>query len=407
MPAERGLAYARRVEHTGIAPVGGRVVQLANRLFDRSAPWLAGAVVALLSVVSVDRWTQPLVVVIAATSFAGVVLARRWRWPLFAAAAASVVLLAIWPAAFMASYYAGTHLRRRPELLAYVAVAVPVTLVSYVIPLDLGGAERLDGLANRGSMLLIMGLGLVAGLWVRARREVVTGLRERADRLEREQAARADQARAEERARIAREMHDVVAHRVSLMVLHAGALEVNASDPRTAETADLIRTTGREALANLREVLGVLRSGAGGDVARGPQPVLDDLDRLVAQSRAAGVRVDRRDEGNPRPLPLTVERTAYRVVQEALTNVHKHAVGATTEVSITYLPGEIEVAVVNGAPPYPAGDDGEPLPGAGYGLVGVRERVELLGGQLTAGARGGGGYLVAARLPASEREERT
>jgi signal transduction histidine kinase len=396
------------VEHTGIAPVGGRAVQLANQLFDRSAPWLAGVAVSLLSVVSIDAWTQPLVLLIAVASGVCVVLARRRRWPLFAAAAVSVILLAIWPAAFMASFYAGTSLRRRAEVLTYVAVAGPVTLVSYAIPLDLGGAERPDGLANRVSMLLIMGLGLVAGLWVRARREVVTGLRERADRLELEQAARADQARAEERARIAREMHDVVAHRVSLMVLHAGALEVNASDPRTAETADLIRTTGREALANLREVLGVLRSGAGAvDATRSPQPVLDDLDRLVSQSRAAGVRIDRSDEGTVRPLPLTVERTAYRVVQEALTNVHKHAAGAAAEVSLRYLRGEIEVAVANAAPPEPAVAEGEPLPGGGYGLVGVRERVELLGGELTAGPRPGGGYLVAARLPAPEREERT
>ena len=213
-----------RVDHTGIGPVGGRAIERANRLFGLAAPWLAAVLVCLLSLTAVQGWTEPLVLLVAIGSGVGVVLARWRRWPLFATAAASVILLAAWPAGMVASYYAGTSLRRRAEILAYVAVAVPVTVVSYVIPLDLGGAERVDGLANRVLILLFMGLGLVAGLWVRARRELVAGLHERADRLEREQAARADQARAQERARIAREMHDVVAHRVSLMVLHAGAL---------------------------------------------------------------------------------------------------------------------------------------------------------------------------------------
>ena len=395
-----------RVDHTGIGPVGGRAIERANRLFGLAAPWLAAVLVCLLSLTAVQGWTEPLVLLVAIGSGVGVVLARWRRWPLFATAAASVILLAAWPAGMVASYYAGTSLRRRAEILAYVAVAVPVTVVSYVIPLDLGGAERVDGLANRVLILLFMGLGLVAGLWVRARRELVAGLHERADRLEREQAARADQARAQERARIAREMHDVVAHRVSLMVLHAGALEVNAPDERTAEAAGVIRTTGRDALANLREVLGVLRSDTTvTDSGRVPQPVLDDLDRLVEQSRAAGIQVDRRDEGTVRPLPLTVERTAYRVVQEALTNLHKHAAGSAAEVSLTYLPGEVEVAVRNNAPPGEPAPDSEPMPGGGYGLVGVRERVELLGGELRTGARPGGGYDVTARLPAPEREE--
>ncbi|MEU1387168.1 MULTISPECIES: histidine kinase [unclassified Nonomuraea] len=189
-------------------------------------------------------------------------------------------------------------------------------------------------------------------------------------------------------------MHDVVAHRVSLMVLHAGALEVNAPDARTAEAAALIGGVGREALTNLREVLGVLRSP---DPVRGPQPTLADLDRLLDQSRALGIVVNRHDEGRPRPLPPTAERTAYRVVQEALTNVHKHAGDAETDVYVRYRPAELEVLVRNGSSAVADGD----LPGSGWGLVGLRERVELAGGRLAAGPRDEGGFQVLAGIPAA------
>ena len=403
------------MEYTGNVP-GGRVLNWASRAFDRSAPWLAAFCVGLVSVASVGDWTEPLVLIVAGTSTVATFVARRRRWPLFASAVASIILLALWPAPFAASYYAGTSLRRRTEILAYALIAVPVVIVSYVVPLDLGGAARPEGITNRLSILLLMGLGLVAGLWVRARREVLAGLRERAERLEHEQAARSAEARAQERARIAREMHDVVAHRVSLMVLHAGALEVNAPDARTAETADLIRTTGREALANLRDVLGVLRATpAQAETALVPQPDLDDLDRLLDQSRAVGIPVSRRTEGTSRSLPLLVQRTAYRVVQEALTNVHKHADGATTEVALRYLPASLHVVVGNeprgsrrqrGAAGSAADASPRPdaLPGGGYGLVGLRERVELLGGEFTTCARPDGGFVVEARIPAGPVE---
>jgi signal transduction histidine kinase len=249
-----------------------------------------------------------------------------------------------------------------------------------------------------GNVLLMgsamLGLPLVAGLWVRARRQVLDGMREQAGQLLREQVLRADQARDQERARIAREMHDVVAHRVSLMVLHAGALEVGAPDVRTAEAAALIGGVGREALTNLREVLGVLRSP---DPVRGPQPTLADLDRLLDQSRALGIVVNRHDEGEARPLPPTAERTAYRVVQEALTNVHKHAGNAETDVHLRYRPAELEILIRN----RPAGGADGDLPGSGWGLVGLRERVELVGGRLEAGPRHEGGFQVLAEIPAA------
>lgn len=388
--------------------VRGRVIGWASRMFHRAAPWLAGGSAGLISLASIQRfedWTHPLVLgaVTLTTVTAG--LARSWRWPLFAAAAIALVLFAFWAPTFVASYYAGTSLRRRLHLVLYSVVGAVLIVVSSRLPLPLpfDGPERADEAGNVVFMVLLtIGLGTIAGLWIRARREVVAGLQERAERLEREQAARTEQAREQERARIAREMHDVVAHRVSLMVLHAGALEVSAPDERTAEAAGVIRSTGREALANLRDVLGVLRSPyAVGDSALSPPPVLVDLERLLDDSRAAGIPIERTDEGSPRRLPVIVEQTAYRVVQEALTNVHKHAGDSPTEVAIRYLPGTLEVEVRN----HPPGKPVDALPASGFGLVGLRERVELLGGELEAGPQPDGGFLVLARLPADTLEE--
>jgi signal transduction histidine kinase len=196
-------------------------------------------------------------------------------------------------------------------------------------------------------------------------------------------------------------MHDVVAHKISLLVLHAGALEVSTPDDTTRETAALLRSIGREALVNLREVLGVLRSPYhAADAALAPQPVLGDLDRLLDQSRTAGVPVTRHDEGDVRALPPTAERTAYRVVQEALTNIHKHAGNAAAQVTLRYLSGHLEVTVRNG----PTERRSEPMPGSGTGLVGLRERVELLGGTLEACRQSDGGFEVHARIPVAPME---
>jgi signal transduction histidine kinase len=245
--------------------------------------------------------------------------------------------------------------------------------------------------------VLVVGLPVLLGLWVGIRRALVAHLRDEAERLEREQLLQAERAKAQERARIAREMHDVVAHRVGLMVLHAGALEVSLADPGAAQQAGLIRETGREALDELRHVLGVLRERADGPPLD-PQPTLADLDRLAQQSRDAGMKVSVAVEGERRRLPATVERTAYRLVQEALTNVHKHAANATTQVGVRYGRECLEVTIRNAGPdgPHP----GLVPAGGGHGLVGLRERVTLLGGTFRAGPRVDGGFEVRASLPA-------
>ncbi|MET8319367.1 histidine kinase [Micromonospora sp. NPDC005189] len=370
-----------------------------RRVVQRYAPLLLAVVVAAAVWASATgdtgvRSPLPRVVVlflaVASGWAAGTIRTRRW--PLFLVAAVSWLVLAAAAGGVVASYQAGLRLRGR-RLAGYLAGAALVLAGGVLVGLAVGGVRRITT-ATTGNVLMLavclVVLPLVFGLWVRARRDTLAALRDRAERLEREQEAHADRVRAEERTRIAREMHDVVAHRVSLMVVHAGALEVTAADPTTVEAAVLIRTTGRQALTDLREVLGVLRQ-AGPAVM--PERGLDALDELIGESRTAGLRVCRQDEGVPSALPATVGRTAYRVVREALTNVRKHAAGAETTVCLRYLPDGLEVVVRNGP-----SEGGPALPGAGQGLLGLRERVELLGGRLEAKPVDGG-FLVRALIP--------
>lgn len=243
------------------------------------------------------------------------------------------------------------------------------------------------------------------GAYVGARRDLVSSLRERAVRAEAERELRAEQARLAERSRIAREMHDVLAHKVSLIALQAGGLEVNpgVGADKVEQSAGLIRSTAREALEELREVLGVLRAdqpaGASGFAQLTPQPGVTDIAALVESSRAAGVRVTLAlptFDGLPNStMPLSTGRTVYRVVQEALTNVHKHARAAATDVAITSAGGVVRVTVTNQRPV----SAGTLLPGSGAGLIGLRERIALQGGSLTAGPTGEGGWQVDVRLP--------
>ncbi len=338
--------------------------------------------------------------VAAVVSAATVLLLPRRRWPVISFGLAGWVVLSVWMPLGVGSYAVARGARRQAHLVWYVLGAS----AAVVLPMTTGAAAGVPGLGREdlfsslGSVVLFVWLPVVLGLWSRARRDVIEGLQERAAQAEREQAARAEQARIQERARIARDMHDVVAHRVSLMVLHAGALEVNAKDADTVAAAELIRTTGREALGQLRDVIGVLKGAGDRDrAALGPQPTLVDLDQLLDQSRAAGIAVRRHDAGTPKRLPTLLEQAAYRVVQEALTNVHKHAGSARTEVALHYHDADLEITVSNSAPAGPT----ETLPGSGLGLVGLRERVELLDGVFTAVPRHDGGFTVSARLPLS------
>src|SRR5262245_56995822 len=250
--------------------------------------------------------------------------------------------------------------------------------------------------------VLITGVIVGWGLFVRAQRELVRSLHERAVRLEAEQRLKVDQARESERLRIAREMHDVLAHRVSLLSLHAGALEFrpDASADEVAEAAGVIRATAHAALEDLRGVVGVLRDDARNGAPEPPQPTLDEIPALVDESRAAGMRVRARLEP-PDEVPAVLGRTAYRVVQEGLTNARKHAPGAAVDVSITGATGEpLAVEVISRRPvAMHATHAPEAMPGAGTGLIGLAERVALAGGELEHGPDAAGDFVLRATLP--------
>jgi signal transduction histidine kinase len=286
------------------------------------------------------------------------------------------------------------------SLAAYTAsrrTVVVIAVAGYVANLLLPGptAATESFLAQAIFGIAFVGVPVLLGLYMGARKQLLASLQERAARLEREQHLLAERARAEERTRIAREMHDVVANRISVMVVHAGALKAIAvRDPaRAAETAAVIGDMGRQALEELRHVVGVLRQGE----KALPQEVvtLAHLRELVGQSGAAGLRVDLKVRGEERPMPPAVGRAVYRLVQEALTNVHKHAGAADTRVDLGLLPEAIEVEIANEPPT--AGPEHR-LPSGGNGLIGLRERVTALGGSFDAGPRDGG-YAVRARLP--------
>jgi signal transduction histidine kinase len=203
---------------------------------------------------------------------------------------------------------------------------------------------------------------------------------------------------AEERARIARELHDVVAHAVSVMTLHVGAVRHSLPD-ELAEEKDALRgveTTGRTALAEMRQLLGALRRD-GEDAELAPEPGLDRLDPLLEEFRRAGLPVRLDVGGEPVPLPRTVDLSAYRIVQEGLTNALKHARATQADVLLRYTPGELRIDVRDDGRGATAGD------GLGHGLVGVRERVKIYGGDMTAGAAEGGGFLLSTRLPLDAR----
>lgn len=374
------------------------IASRATALLHRCLPGLlAAAVLVLALVVQQDPW-QPVLVAGAVASAAAAAVARRRPEPLFAVAAATWLTLGMWPATVAASYYAATSLRRRALVAGYAVtatllVAVPAAAGVLVV------STRWSSRAAGDVVLLVSGLVLVpmvAGLWVDARRQVLSGLRLRAAHLEREQVVEGERARTQERARIAREMHDVVAHRVTLMVLQAGALEVSAPDAATATAAAEIRRTGRDALGELRQVLGVLRTGQG-ENALAPQPGLDDLPRLLESVRELGVPVAYRAQGTPGPLTSAAGRAVYRIVQEALLNVRKHAPGASAEVVVRH--SERVVVEVRSGPARDEQPRAAILPRSGLGLAGLAERVDLLGGELVTGPEPGGGFLVRAVLP--------
>jgi signal transduction histidine kinase len=310
----------------------------------------------------------------------------RRRWPV-GVAVLLVVLACVSALAAVASIVAlfSVAVHRPFRVVALVAALGVVTLpvFQWLRPND----EPFVVEAAFG--VLLTGVALAWGMFVRARRQLVLSLHERARRAEAEQGLRVEQARRMERDRIAREMHDVLAHRISLVSLHAGALEYaagGASPEEVVRAAGVIRSAAHQALEDLREVIGVLREDEGAGVVERPQPTLDDLGSLLEESRAAGMKI--RSYGPlPVAVPASIGRSAYRIVQEGLTNARKHAPGCAVDVAVTGRPGDgLAVEVRN---PLPVGVGAAVIPGAGTGIVGLGERVALSGGEIEHGPAGG------------------
>jgi signal transduction histidine kinase len=322
----------------------------------------------------------------------------RRRWPL-GVALACVLLGTFSASATIAGLLAlsslALHRSVRPALLV-AALWVPQGFIYAIF------AQRQNAPAV---VLLSVALVIAAttwGMFVRARRQLLFTLRERAQRAETEQRLDADRTRMAERTRIAREMHDVLAHRLSLVTLHAGALEVSPDLPpeKVRETAELLRATARQALEELRSVIGVLRVEPGQEPAlAAPLPTLADIPRLVEETRRAGAKIDfEMRVDHPNTAPTALGRDAYRIVQEALTNIGKHARGTAGRVRVTGgADSGLHVNVRNRLPVL--GPARPALPGSGAGLLGLQERITLAGGTLVHGPDGSGDFVVDADLP--------
>jgi signal transduction histidine kinase len=379
-----------------VGPLQERIRRWGSQDLARSADVVAIVASVFLTVVASDgpgAWSPfPRPVAVAAGLAGAAALWWRRSHPT-TVAAVNVVAVAfsanLLPTA-VALYTAATLAPAAPLAALVVTGSVAVAVPEWVDD----GHVRLRVLV--GSTATVVAIVCV-GLYSRTRRDLTRSLRARAEGAEAERELRAEQARAGERARIAREMHDVLAHKVSLIALHAGALEVNpgVGPERVEEAAGLIRLTAAQAMEELRSVLGVLREGAGPEDALVPPPQAVDIARLVESSRRAGVDAALREDVPD--LPDGLGRVAYRVVQEALTNVHKHAPGAAAVVDVAG--GEVDGLTITVENDPPLRLPRVALPGSGAGLVGLRERVRLAGGRLSSGPTAGGGWRVTAWVP--------
>ncbi len=350
--------------------------------------WLRALLPLLLGVPLVLRRRAPLLMWIAI--WAGMALALILNRPLdpdFGSyprtpAPFTFVLLA-------AAYSLGAHASPRRAAVGLVAAAPVVAALRHNSELGLLFGSQ-DGSAAAALALLQLAAFCLAGILVRARRQAAS-LAARSAALERQ----AEQAAAAERARIARELHDIVAHHLSVVVLHAaGARASGGADLQTLEEIEL---SGRQALTETRRLFGVLRE-PGEETGRAPQPGISELPALAGSLRAAGLEVSLSIDGDHEALPPAVNVSAYRIVQEALTNVLKHAGPARAEVTVGCAGSAVTIEVTDDGPGSPA----PPALTGGQGLAGMRERVALFGGDLRAGPRPGGGFTVCARLPVGE-----
>ncbi|WP_261719827.1 histidine kinase [Streptomyces sp. FZ201] len=400
-PAQRWLLPSAVVKE--LDPDGGRPGRRHRRtardwLVDFSC-FLAAVCVGLLSADTIDQENIPgawaaVDQLLGALACAAVWLRRRW--PLgFAVAMLLVNFVSVTAsgAGLVATFTLAVH---RPfRYVAWVSgAALPLAAVFYWLRPD-------PDVPYPWVLFLALMLNAAVvgwGMFVRSKRQLMLSLRDRARRAETEAQLRAEQAQRLAREAIAREMHDVLAHRLTLLSVHAGALEFRPDAPQEeiARAAGVIRESAHEALQDLREIIGVLRAGERDDSSR-PQPTLGGLESLVAESREAGMKVTLANRvTDPAAVPASVGRTAYRIAQEGLTNARKHAPGAEVTVTVTGALGDgLDIRVRNPAPEH----DAAPVPGSGQGLIGLTERATLTGGRLEHGPTPDGGFEVRAWLP--------
>jgi signal transduction histidine kinase len=320
----------------------------------------------------------------------------RRRWPLGLAVALVLVAMvssASGGAALVAVFTLAVHRPFRPV----IAVAA-LTLATQPVYLAIFPTDQ-EYVVNFLLSLVIVAAAVAWGMFVRARRQLVFTLRDRAQRAETEQQLRVEQARQQERARIAREMHDVLAHRISLLSLHAGALEFRPDAPpeEIERAAGVIRASAHEALNDLRAVIGVLRENPDDAAPERPQPTLGDVPALIDESRAAGMHVTF-DVQVADEVPAATGRNAYRIVQEGLTNARKHARGSAVDVTLAGAAGDGLTIEVRNKLPVGAAVTAE-IPGTGTGIIGLAERASLAGGRLEHGRTDAGDYRLWAWLP--------
>ncbi|WP_405749808.1 histidine kinase [Streptomyces sp. NBC_00012] len=364
------------------------------------AAFLCAALVGMLAAATIEAdGTTPDGVLFADIVIGALACCALWvrrRWPL-GVAVGLVLVAAVEPVAagamLVALFGMAVHRPFRPVAAVGALTLALAPVQPYLRP------EPDTSFVEATAIGVLLPLLVISwGMVVRSRRQLVVTLRERAHRAETEAELRAEQAQRLAREAIAREMHDVLAHRLTLLSVHAGALEFRPDAPtaEVARAAGVIRDSAHEALQDLREIIGVLRSPGESDGDR-PQPTLATLDSLVAESRQAGMKVilDNRVD-DPGAAPAATGRTVYRIAQEGLTNARKHAPGTEVTVTVAGSPGEgLSIEVRNPAPTEPF----EQVPGSGQGLIGLTERATLAGGSLDHGPQPDGGFRISASLP--------
>ncbi len=376
-----------------------------SRLISRRLDAIVAAVVVVVGVVEVlTDHLHPLWVAVPAAVLAGASLALRRRWPMvtvvccFGALAVNTwagvplsapVVPIVW---ILISEY--SIARHRDLRLALIGLGVGLAFFAATLPRDS---------SDLGFGLVLICAPWLVGLAMRSRVAQTETIAGRAEQLERRRDQDARAAAAAERGRIARDLHDVIAHSVSVMVVQAaGAEQVLPHDPQRATVAlQQIQTTGRAALTEISALLGILRRD-GEQIGMARHPGMADLPTLIAQARDAGLPVELCVTGQPHELPPGVELSIYRIVQEALTNTRKHARATHAVVSLDYTPDAVCLQIVDSAAPGPTPGrmpGARPGPGAHNGIIGMRERVAVYGGTLTTGPQPSGGFAVRARIP--------